>query len=83
LCLEFDTHLFNENEDSVLPLISLTSIIFIFVFIIYLGRDPLSGLNHWKDINAVAGVFRVYFREMSEPLFPYEFNNDYLRTTST
>lgn len=46
------------------------------------GRDPLSGLNHWKDINAVAGVFRAYFREMSEPLFPYEFNNDYLRTTS-
>ncbi|XP_066935439.1 SLIT-ROBO Rho GTPase-activating protein 3-like [Clytia hemisphaerica] len=45
------------------------------------GRDPLSGLNHWKDINAVAGVFRVYFREMSEPLFPYEFNNDYLRAS--
>lgn len=43
------------------------------------GRDPLSGLNHWKDINAVAGVFRVYFREMSEPLFPMEFNSDYLR----
>lgn len=44
-------------------------------------RDPLSGLNHWKDINAVAGVFRVYFREMAEPLFPYELNQDYLRAS--
>jgi len=46
------------------------------------GRDPLSGLNHWKDINAVAGVFRAYFRELGEPLFPYTCNPDYLRVTS-
>lgn len=36
----------------------------------YIGRDPLAGLNHWKDINAVAGVLRCYFRELEEPLFP-------------
>ncbi|XP_032219834.1 SLIT-ROBO Rho GTPase-activating protein 1 [Nematostella vectensis] len=34
------------------------------------GRDPLAGLNHWKDINAVAGLLRVYFRELEDPLFP-------------
>lgn len=46
------------------------------------GRNPLSGLNHWKDINAVAGVFRLYFREMCEPLFPIILNQEYLRASS-
>ena len=42
------------------------------------GRDPLAGLNHWKDINAVAGVFRAYLRELEEPLFPTKYCNDYI-----
>ena len=45
----------------------------------FLGRDPLTGLNHWKDINAVAGVFRLYLRELSEPFFPFKLNNEYLK----
>ena len=43
------------------------------------GKDPLAGLNHWKDINAVAGVFRAYFRELEEPLFLSKFCDDYIR----
>eukprot|EP00795_Rhopilema_esculentum_P002021 gene2021-17582_t len=43
------------------------------------GKNPLASLNHRKDINAVAGVFRAYFRELEEPLFPSKFCNDYIR----
>jgi len=43
------------------------------------GTDPLAGLNHWKDINAVAGVLRAYFRELEEPLFPSKFCDDYIK----
>eukprot|EP00794_Sanderia_malayensis_P006153 gene6153-6859_t len=43
------------------------------------GKDPLAGLNHWKDINAVAGVFRAYFRELKDPLFPSEYCMDYIK----
>ena len=49
------------------------------VFLLLTGKDPLAGLNHWKDINAVAGVFRAYFRELQEPLFPSKFCDDYIR----
>ena len=51
-----------------------------FTFKLFLtGKDPLAGLNHWKDINAVAGVLRAYFRELEEPLFPSKFCDDYIR----
>ena len=44
-----------------------------------IGKDPLASLYRWKDINAVAGVLRAYFRELKEPLFPSKFCDDYIR----
>ena len=46
-----------------------------------LGRDPLAGLNHWKDINAVAGLLRVYFRELEDPLFPSSHYQDFIKAS--
>lgn len=45
------------------------------------GRDPLAGLNHWKDINAVAGLLRVYFRELEDPLFPSAHYQDFIKAS--
>jgi hypothetical protein len=33
-------------------------------------EDPLAFGSSQKDINAVAGVLKLYFRELVEPLFP-------------
>ena len=46
------------------------------------GRDPLAGLNHWKDINAVAGVLRCYFRELQDPLFPKAYYQEFIDASS-
>ncbi|XP_020900338.1 SLIT-ROBO Rho GTPase-activating protein 1 [Exaiptasia diaphana] len=45
------------------------------------GRDPLAGLNHWKDINAVAGLLRVYFRELDDSLFPKSHYKQFLEAS--
>ena len=34
------------------------------------GEDPLSDVTDASDINSVAGVFKLYLRELLEPLFP-------------
>jgi hypothetical protein len=37
---------------------------------IFLGEDPLDGRIDGDDINSVAGLLKLYFRELKEPLFP-------------
>ncbi|XP_036333345.1 SLIT-ROBO Rho GTPase-activating protein 1-like [Rhagoletis pomonella] len=34
------------------------------------GEDPLADTNDASDINSVAGVLKLYLRELREPLFP-------------
>ena len=34
------------------------------------GEDPLDGKLDNDDINSVAGLLKLYFRELKEPLFP-------------
>lgn len=50
-------------------------------FFFSVGRDPLAGLNHWKDINAVAGLLRVYFRELEDPLFPSSHYQEFIKAS--
>lgn len=50
-------------------------------FFFLVGRDPLAGLNHWKDINAVAGLLRVYFRELEDPLFPSSHYQEFIKAS--
>lgn len=52
-----------------------------FFFFFLVGRDPLAGLNHWKDINAVAGLLRVYFRELEDPLFPSSHYQEFIKAS--
>lgn len=34
------------------------------------GEDPLAEVSDASDINSVAGVLKLYLRELREPLFP-------------
>uniref|UniRef100_A0A8C4NBX0 Uncharacterized protein n=1 Tax=Eptatretus burgeri TaxID=7764 RepID=A0A8C4NBX0_EPTBU len=36
------------------------------------GEDPLAGDAEMHDINSVAGVLKLYFRELEQPLIPLE-----------
>lgn len=34
------------------------------------GDDPLANISNAADVNSIAGVLKLYFRELREPLFP-------------
>lgn len=40
------------------------------------GNDPLIDEENNHDINSVAGVLKLYFRGLENPLFPKERFND-------
>ena len=42
----------------------------ILCFFLITGKDPLPDKVDGKDINSVAGVLKLYFRELKESLFP-------------
>ena len=48
-----------------------------------LGNDPLTDEENNHDINSVAGVLKLYFRGLENPLFPKERFNDLLSCIST
>jgi RhoGAP domain len=37
---------------------------------VFPGEDPLDGRIDGDDINSVAGLLKLYFRELKDPLFP-------------
>lgn len=46
------------------------------------GEDPLVDDESDHDINSVAGVLKLYFRGLENPLFPKERFLDLISTTS-
>lgn len=42
------------------------------------GEDPLADVTDASDINSVAGVFKLYLRELREPLFPILFFDQFM-----
>ena len=54
---------------------------FCFLFFIS-GKDPLPDKVDGKDINSVAGVLKLYFRELKEPLFPSHIFDDLITCSS-
>lgn len=59
---------------------SLTSQINIPCFLT--GEDPLVDDQNERDINSVAGVLKLYFRGLENPLFPKERFQDLISTIS-
>ena len=48
----------------------------------FLGEDPLIDMVDASDINSVAGVLKLYFRELREPLFPLHLFDELINCTS-
>lgn len=46
------------------------------------GEDPLVEDHTERDINSVAGVLKLYFRGLENPLFPKERFQDLISTIS-
>ena len=46
------------------------------------GKDPLVEKLEGKDINSVAGVLKLYFRELKDPLFPFHMFDDLMACSS-
>lgn len=42
------------------------------------GEDPLADVTDASDINSVAGVLKLYLRELREPLFPIVFFDQFM-----
>lgn len=40
--------------------------------------DPLADVSDASDMNSVAGVLKLYFRELREPLFPTVFFDQFM-----
>lgn len=52
------------------------------IFTGFSGNDPLTDEENNHDINSVAGVLKLYFRGLENPLFPKERFNDLLSCIS-
>lgn len=52
------------------------------MYLISIGEDPLVDDQADHDINSVAGVLKLHFRGLENPLFPKERFLDLISTTS-
>ena len=46
------------------------------------GDDPLLTPLSSRDLNSVAGVLKLYFRELREPLFPTQYFDEFIAAAS-
>ena len=47
------------------------------------GEDPLADTTDASDINSVAGVLKLYLRELREPLFPIVYFEHFMELART
>ena len=47
-----------------------------------IGRDPLYNVTKKVDVTAVASVLKMYFRELTTPLFPTDKYHRFIQCTS-
>jgi len=66
----------------VLCSISTIQLVISTLFIFTTGKDPLPDKVDGKDINSVAGVLKLYFRELKDPLFPSHIFDDLITCSS-
>jgi len=52
------------------------------IALLLIGKDPLLDKLDGKDINSVAGVLKLYFRELRDPLFPFHMFSDLMACSS-
>jgi len=50
----------------------MQSIMYSCYFVCGAGEEPLLCKAEGRDVNSVAGVLKLYFRELREPLFPVQ-----------
>ncbi len=74
LCLRWVIWAMNLNSHDIL--------FSIFVTLCLLGNDPLTDEENNHDINSVAGVLKLYFRGLENPLFPKERFSDLISCIS-
>lgn len=55
---------------------------FFFCYLTITGEDALADVVDASDINSVAGVLKLYFRELREPLFPLHLFDALVECTS-
>ena len=46
------------------------------------GDDPLSDISDANDINSVAGVLKLYLRELREPVFSVQYFDQFMELAS-
>ena len=68
-CNTYDVSLFYIFKKMLLPPFSPT------------GEEPILVKVETRDINSVAGVLKLYFRELSEPLFPLQLFDELVACT--
>ncbi|XP_036750817.2 SLIT-ROBO Rho GTPase-activating protein 1 isoform X7 [Manis pentadactyla] len=67
-----NSHARHQDSGQIIPLIVESCIRFINLY----GENPLADDQSNHDINSVAGVLKLYFRGLENPLFPKERFND-------
>ena len=46
------------------------------------GEDPLADMTDANDINSVAGVLKLYLREIREPVFSVQYFDQFMELAS-
>jgi SLIT-ROBO Rho GTPase activating protein len=46
------------------------------------GEDPLADITDANDINSVAGVLKLYLRELREPVFSVQYFDQFMELAS-